>query len=117
MASEKELLGRIERVKVEVSELGDLRPGKVSVQYNTCGTPNCRCKADPPKRHGPYYQLNYTRGGRSRTEAVRPEHLAQVEAQITNYQKLKVLLDRWIDAAIELDRLRRGGIPPAKTPS
>jgi hypothetical protein len=117
MASEKELLRRIERVKVEVAKLGDLRPGKVSVQYNTCGTPNCRCKADPPKRHGPYYQLNYTRGGRSRTEAVRPEHLAQVEAQTRNYQKLQMLLDRWIDAAIELDRLRRGARPPAKTSS
>ncbi|EQD28551.1 hypothetical protein B2A_14887, partial [mine drainage metagenome] len=104
MASEQELLRRIERVKAEITKLGDLRPGKVSVQYNTCGTPNCRCKADPPQRHGPYYQLNYTRGGRSRTETVHREHLAQVEAQIRNYHKLRALLERWTDAAIELDR-------------
>jgi hypothetical protein len=117
MASERELLGRIERAKAEVAKLGDLRPGKVSVQYNTCGTPNCRCKADPPERHGPYYQLNYTRGGRSRTESVRPEHLAQVEAEIVNYQKLQALFDRWIDASIELDRLRRGGKPRAQKSS
>ncbi len=106
MASEADLVRRIERAKAQIAKLGDLRPGKVSVQYNTCGTPNCRCKADPPQRHGPYYQLNYTRGGRSRTEAVRPEYLAQVEAQTRNYLKLQALLDRWIDAAIELDRLR-----------
>ena len=117
MASENELLWRIERVKAEIAKLGDLRPGKVSVQYNTCGTPNCRCKADPPKRHGPYYQLNYTRGGRSRTETVHPEHLAQVEAQTKNYQELQTLLDQWIDAAIELDRLRRSAKPPARTSS
>ncbi len=115
MASEAALLRRIERAKAEIATLGDLRPGKVSVQYNTCGTPGCRCKADPPQRHGPYYQLNYTRGGRSRTETVRPEHLAQVEAQTSNYRKLQALIDHWIDAAIDLDRLRRGAKPPAKT--
>jgi len=108
MASEQALVRRIEGVKAQIAELGDLRPGKVSLQYNTCGTPNCRCKADPPQRHGPYYQLNYARGGKSRTEFVRPEHLAQVQAEIRNYLKLQALLDRWIDAAIELDRMRRG---------
>jgi hypothetical protein len=115
MVSEEALLRRIERIKVQVAELGDLRPGKVSMQYNTCGTPGCRCKADPPRRHGPYYQLNYSRGGRSRTETVHPEHLAQVEAEIANYLELQSLLHEWIDTAIELDRLRRGGRAPAKT--
>ena len=115
MTSEKELMRRIERVKSEMAKLGDLRPGKVSVQYNTCGTPNCRCKADPPQRHGPYYQLNYTRGGRSRTETVQREHLAGVEAQTRNYQKLQGLLERWMDAAIELDRLRRSRSAPLKS--
>ncbi len=54
VVSEQALRQRIERVKAKIAELGDLRPGKVSVQYNTCGTPGCRCKADPPQRHGPY---------------------------------------------------------------
>ncbi len=107
MTSEADIVRRIERAKKAVASLGDLRPGSLSEQYNTCGTPNCRCKADPPQRHGPYYQLNYTRHGRSRTETVHPEHLAQVRSEIRNYQKLQALLDEWIDAAIELDRLRR----------
>ena len=107
MATEAELTATINRVKTQLAELGDLRPGALSEQYNTCRTPGCRCKADPPQRHGPYHQLSYSRRGRSTTENVRPQHLADVKAQLANYHKLRELIDEWIDAAIELDRLRR----------
>ena len=107
MATEAELSRRIERIKTKLVKLGDLRPGSLSEQYNTCRTPGCRCKADPPQRHGPYHQLNYTRNGKSRTENVRPEDLVAVRAQLANYAKLRDLVDQWIDAGIELDRLRR----------
>ncbi len=107
MATEAELSRRIERVKAQLAELGDLRPGTLSEQYNVCRTPGCRCKAEPPQRHGPYHQLSYSRHGRGHTENIRSEDLAAVRAQIRNYHTLRDLLDQWIDAAIELDRLRR----------
>lgn len=107
MATETDLSGRIEQIKTKLTKLGDLRPGTLSEQYNTCNTPGCRCKADPPQRHGPYHQLSYTRHGRHRTENVHPEDLAAVRSQLANYAKLRDLLDQWIDTAIELDRLRR----------
>jgi hypothetical protein len=107
MATEAELSGQIEQIKTKLVKLGDLRPGSLSEQYNTCRTPGCRCKADPPQRHGPYHQLSYSRHGRSRTENVHPEDLTNVQAQLRNYARLRDLIDQWIDAGIELDRLRR----------
>ena len=107
MATEAQLTDRIQRIKAALLALGDLRPGALSEQYNTCRTPGCRCKADPPQRHGPYHQLSYSHHGKSRTENIRPEHIATVKSQIANYRKLRDLIDQWIDAAIELDRLRR----------
>ena len=109
MATEAELTRRIERIKAKLVALGDLRPGTLSEQYNTCATPGCRCKADPPQRHGPYHQLSYSRRGRSRTENVRSGDLGAVRAQLRNYQKLRDLVDQWVDTALELDRLRRHG--------
>lgn len=50
MATEADLSHRIERVKAQLQKLGDLRPGTLSEQYNTCRTPRCRCKAEPPER-------------------------------------------------------------------
>lgn len=108
MATEAELTRNIERIKAQLSKLGDLHPGTLSEQYNTCRTPGCRCKANPPQRHGPYHQLSYSRNGRSTTQNIRSKDLADVRAQIRTYHKLRDLMAQWIDAAIELDRLRRG---------
>lgn len=111
MSNETELSDRIHAIKDQLAGLGDLRPGTLSEQYNVCGTPGCRCKADPPQKHGPYpyHQLSYTRRRRSRTESVRPEHLTEVQAQLATYRRWQALLDQWIEASIELDRLRRAG--------
>lgn len=116
MATEAELSQQIEQIKTKLVKLGDLRPGSLSEQYNTCRTPGCRCKADPPQRHGPYHQLSYSRNGRSRTENVHPEDLTNVQTQLRNYAQLRDLIDQWIDAGIELDRLRRSQ-KPLNTPT
>ena len=96
----------IERIKSELVELGDLRPGSLSTQYNVCGKAACRCKSSPPQKHGPYYQVSYTRKGRSGTKFVRREQITRVRQQLKNYTKLRSLLDRWIEAGAELSNLR-----------
>ena len=98
----------IERIKKELVGLGDLRPGSLSKQYNVCGKPGCRCKASPPVKHGPYYQVSYTRRGRSGSMFVRGGQVTQVRQQLKNYSKLRKLVDRWIEAAAELSNLRLG---------
>jgi hypothetical protein len=100
------LEARIAKLKQEIVCLGDLRPGKLSQQYNVCGKADCRCKADPPQKHGPYYQLSFTRNGKSSTQFVRQEDLAVVRQQLRNYQQLRELIDRWITLGMELSRLR-----------
>src|SRR5213594_4754053 len=92
----------IERIKKELSALGDLRPGSLSRQYNVCGKPGCRCKASPPEKHGPYYQVSYTRKGRSRSMFVRGEQVTRVRQQLKNYTRLRRLVDRWIETGGEL---------------
>lgn len=90
---------RIEQIKAELAQLGRLRPGHLSQQYNVCGTPGCRCKADPPRKHGPYYQLSFTWRGKSHSEFVRLENLAVIRQQLTNYERLRALVDEWIGLA------------------
>ena len=97
---------RIRKVKQEIAALGELRPGKLSRQYNVCGNPDCRCKTTPPKKHGPYYQISFTWHGRSRTQFVRKEDLAEVRKQLRNYKRLRELVDTWIGLGMELSRLK-----------
>ena len=96
----------IERIKRELAELGDLRPGSLSQQYNVCGKPTCRCKASPPEKHGPYYQVSYTRNGRSSSKFVRGEQVGSVREQLKSYERLRRLVDQWIEAGAELSNLR-----------
>ena len=89
-----------------LAALGDLHPGSLSTQYNVCGTPGCRCKATPPEKHGPYYQVSFTRKGKSSSKFVRKEDLAAVRWELKNYEVMKMLINRWIDLATELSNLR-----------
>ena len=100
------LEARIATLKQAIVRLGDLRPGKLSQQYNVCGKADCRCKADPPQKHGPYYQLSFTRNGKSSSQFVRKEDLAVVRQQLRNYQRLRELINRWIALGMELSRLK-----------
>ena len=103
---EATLQRQIEKVKRDLAALGDLHPGSLSTQYNVCGSPGCRCKADPPVKHGPYYQVSYTRKGKSSTKFVKKEDLATVRKQLKNYERMKLLMQKWIDLAMELSMLR-----------
>jgi hypothetical protein len=95
------------RVRPEVlAGLGDLRPGSLSTQYNVCGSPNCKCKADPPQKHGPYYQVSFTRKGKGSTKFVKEENLTIIREQLKNYERMKELVDRWIELSMELSNLR-----------
>ncbi len=97
---------QIEKIKRDLAGLGDLRPGSLSQQYNVCGNPNCRCKEDRSKRHGPYHQLSFTRKGRSRSKFVKKPQLPEVRRQLKNYARLRELVDRWIELSTELSNLR-----------
>jgi hypothetical protein len=99
------LAAQIEGVKRQLVALGEMRPGSLSTQYNICGSPGCRCKASPPKKHGPYYQVSYTRKGKSGTRFVRKEDLSSIRRHLKNYSRMRALVDRWIELAARLSDL------------
>jgi hypothetical protein len=106
-AARRKLQERINQLKARLKEMGPMRPGSLSRQYNVCGKPGCRCK-DPkkPRRHGPYYQLNYVYGGKKTSEFVRPQNLKQVRTQLANYKRFRRLTDQWIGSALKLAKLQ-----------
>lgn len=106
MTTPRALEARIAKIKAALATLGDLRPGTLSQQYNVCGNPGCRCKASPPQKHGPYYQVSFTWQGKSQSQFVRHDDLPVVRRHLRNYQRLRTLVDTWISTGLELSRLR-----------
>ena len=82
---------RIERIKAELADLGEMRPGSLTSQ-----------KRGPS---GTYYQLSYTHRGKGRTEYVRPEFAQQIKKQIAAYRRFKKLIDDWVDLEIERSKI------------
>ena len=40
----------------ELATIGLIHSGSLTRRYTRCTTPGCKCHADPPQPHGPYYQ-------------------------------------------------------------
>jgi len=110
MKKEKKRIAALERqiagIKQEINSIGDLRRGSLSEQYNICGTPGCKCKATPPIKHGPYYQLSFTKNGRSSTKFVNRKNIRIVKSQVKNYTRLRKLVEKWLELGSELSDLR-----------
>lgn len=105
--SEQQVETRIQKIKQHIAALGDIRPGALSQQYNVCGNPTCRCKATPPIKHGPYYQISFTWKGKSTSQFVRDDEVEEASRQLENYRQLRDLIDEWVTLAVELSRLRK----------
>ena len=103
---ETQLEREISKVKQELAGLGALRPGSLSMQYNVCSCPSCKCRADPPQKHGPYYQVSSTRKGRGSTKYVKEEDVPTIREQLQNYKRMKELVDRWVELSVQLSNLR-----------
>ena len=99
---------RIAALKALLNRLGALHPGSLSKQYNVCGKPGCRCK-DPqhPRRHGPYYQLNYVFRGKKTSRFISLQNVAHLRAELANYKTLRRSTDRWTALALKIAQIRR----------
>jgi hypothetical protein len=95
--------------KEALKALGPMLPGSISTQWNVCGKPGCRCKdPDRPRRHGPYYQLSFSVGGRSSTMFFKREELAAVRECLRRYRRFKELSTQLVAAYVE--QARRVGV-------
>ncbi len=68
---------RLQQLATELTPSGFISSGSVVRRFMTCGKPNCRCHADPPQLHGPYWQLNQATGSRTSTR-----HLSEPQARL-----------------------------------
>lgn len=95
----------VEQLKQKILNLGPILPGSISEQWNVCGTRRCKCK-DPanPQKHGPYYQLSFSVGGRSSSMFIRKEDISEARKRVKNYQEFKKLTTELVQANVDLIR-------------
>lgn len=76
----------------ELGILGFISPGSLVSRTTSCGKPGCRCQADPPERHGPYYQWSRAVGGKTVSRRLSEEEAALYREWIANRRRLEQIV-------------------------
>ena len=79
-----------------------------------CGKSGCRCQADPPQLHGPYFQWTRKVKGKTVTVRIQPEEAGLLAEWIENGRKLNRIVgdlervsDRLTERALRAARAAR----------
>ena len=83
---------RYRALQHQLARLGFIASGSVIERYTVCGSPGCRCHADPPARHGPYHQHTCKIAGKTVTRRLTTEQADRYREQIANRRTLDRLI-------------------------
>lgn len=106
-----------EELAAELASVGFISSGSVVSRYTSCGKPGCRCQADPPQRHGPYYQWSRAVSGKTVSRRLNETEAELYQSWIANRRRLERIItqmEQTSAAAGEL-LLRPTTARPAKT--
>ena len=129
MAETPDVPAPVRALAAQVAEPTPMRCGSLSARYVKCSKPGCACAARPTARHGPYYSLTRTVGGRTQSRFVPAAQTARVRQQIAAGQQFRRHVDafwdaceRWADAQLDApeaaaqEAAQKGGSPRPSRP-
>ena len=112
------------RIGAELARLRYVLPGSVSARYTRCGRGGCRCMADPPRPHGPYWWWTRKVNAKTVTKILTDDQYADYRPWFDNARRAKELLaelEALSLAKVEADprstRRDRGSAKPAAVAS
>lgn len=92
---------QIAKELAKIARSGRVLPGSLSRQLTHCGRPGCRCMADPPRLHGPYW--HWTRKVAKKTVGrwLSKEQADDYQTWLDNSRRLKELVSRLESLGVE----------------
>jgi hypothetical protein len=75
-----------------LAEAGFALPGTLLERTMVCGKTNCRCAADPPRLHGPYYQWTRKIDGTTLTRRLDDEQMERYGSWFANARRIRELV-------------------------
>ena len=83
---------RYRQLAEQLAGIGLISSGTITRRYTHCATPGCRCRADPPQPHGPYYQWTTKVNGKTVTRRLTPNEAKLYQQWIDNDRKMRRLI-------------------------
>ena len=89
----------------QLTSIGMIHSGSVTRRYTRCATPGCKCNADPPQPHGPYYQWTAKVNGKTVTRRISEHEAERYQEWIANDRQLRNLIDQMRQIAAKIAEL------------
>jgi hypothetical protein len=91
---------RHRELAAQIAEVGIIAAGSVTRRFTRCTSVGCRCNADPPTPHGPYWQWTAKVNGKTVTKRLTEREAQLYQEWIDNDRRIRSLLDqiRTVDA-------------------
>jgi hypothetical protein len=97
---------RYGELAAQLASIGLIHSGSVTRRYTTCGTPGCRCHAEPPQPHGPYYQWTAKVNNKTVTRRLSEGEAELYQEWIDNDRRMRRLIQQMRQVAAKAAELR-----------
>ena len=104
----------------ELADIGLISPGSLVVRTTSCGKPGCRCQADPPQRHGPYYQYSRAVAGKTISRRLDERQAELYREWIANRHRLEQIITQMEQVSAEAAEImlrQEPDPPPSRAPT
>jgi hypothetical protein len=86
-----ELGSRYQDLAEQVTTVGYIATGSVVERWTQCAHPGCHCHADPPRRHGPYWQWTTKKDGKTITKRLTAQEAPLYREWAANSRQLRAI--------------------------
>ncbi|MDQ6726565.1 MAG: hypothetical protein M3066_10430 [Actinomycetota bacterium] len=85
---------RYAQLASQLADIGLIAAGSVTHRYTRCASVGCRCNAEPPRPHGPYYQWTAKVNGKTVTRRLTPDEARLYQDWIANDRQLRAIITK-----------------------
>ena len=96
---------RYRQLAGQLADIGLITAGSITRRYTRCGTPHCRCHAEPPQPHGPYHQWTAKANGKTITRRLTEPEARLYQEWIANDRKLRNIIAQMREEAAKATQL------------
>jgi hypothetical protein len=101
---------RYGELAAQLATIGLIHSGSVIRRYTTCANPGCRCHAEPPQPHGPYYQWSAKVNNKTVTRRLSEGEAELYQEWIDNDRRMRSLIAQMRQVAAKAAELKLGAL-------
>lgn len=96
---------KYEQLAAQIPKIGFISAGSVVKRYTRCTNSNCRCRGNPQRPHGPYFQWTTKVKGRTVTKGLTEREARLYKNWIANDRKLSAVVTKMREVALKAEIL------------